>query len=73
MTLNEARFVVVSGIAVPAAGYAIKTAQDTDPGNAEAGRIERVWERQTDSGQVRDLMLEDQARRNDICWSVFAD
>jgi hypothetical protein len=56
-----------------AAAYAIKAAQDADPGNAEAGRIERKWQRQQLPGQVRDLVLEDQARRNAICWSVFAD
>ena len=56
-----------------AAAYAIKAAQDAYPGNAEAGRIEREWQRQQLPGQVRDLVLEDQARRNDICWSVFAD
>ncbi len=56
-----------------AAAYAIKAAQDAEPGNAEAGRIEREWQRQQLPDQVRDLVLEDQARRNDICWSVFAD
>lgn len=56
-----------------AAAYAIKAAQDADPGNAEASRIEREWQRQQLPAQVRDLVLEDQARRNDICWSVFAD
>jgi hypothetical protein len=56
-----------------AAAYAIKAAQDADPGNAEAGRVERAWQCQQLPGQVRDLVLEDQARRNDICWSVFAD
>lgn len=56
-----------------AAAYAIKAAQAADPGNAEAGRIERGWQHQQLPGQIRDLVLEDQARRNDICWSVFAD
>jgi len=36
-------------------------------------RIEREWQRQQLPGQARDLVLEDQARLNDICWSVFAD
>jgi hypothetical protein len=56
-----------------AAAYAIKAAQAADPGNAEAGRTEREWQRQQLPGPLRDLVLEDQARRNDICWSVFAD
>ena len=55
------------------AAYAIKAAQHADPGNAEAGWIEREWQRRQLPGQVRDLVLEDQAWRNDICWSAFAD
>lgn len=53
-----------------AAAYAIRAARDTDPGN---GRIELEWQRERLPDQVRALVLEDQARRNDICWSVFAD
>lgn len=56
-----------------AAAYAIKAAQEADPGNAEAGRMEREWQRQQLPDQVRHLVLEDQARRNDICWFVFVD
>jgi hypothetical protein len=56
-----------------ASAYAIRAAQEAGSGNAEAGRIEREWQRQQLPSQVRDLVLEDQARRNDICWSVFAD
>jgi hypothetical protein len=55
-----------------AAAYAIKAAQHADPGNAEAGRLEREWRRQQLPDPVRDLVLEDQARCNDICWSAFA-
>ena len=55
-----------------AAAYAIKAAQAADPGDAEAGRVEREWQRQKLPDQIRALVLEDQARRNDICWSVFA-
>lgn len=56
-----------------AAAYAIKAAQDADPGNTEAGRMEREWQHQQLPGQVRELVLDDQVRRNDICWAVFAD
>lgn len=56
-----------------AAAYAIRAAQVAHPDNAEAARVERQWQRQQLPGRVRDLVLEDQARRNDICWSVFAD
>lgn len=56
-----------------AAAYAIKAARDADPADPEAGRIEREWQRQQLPEEIRDLVLEDQRRRNDICWSVFAD
>jgi hypothetical protein len=56
-----------------AAAYAIKAAQAADPGSAEAGRIEREWQRRQLPEPVRELVLEDQARRKDICWSVFVD
>ena len=56
-----------------AAAYTIKAGQDADTGNAEAGGLEREWQRQQLPSGVRDLVLEDQVRRNDICWSVFAD
>ena len=56
-----------------AAAYAIKAAQASDPCHAEASRIECEWQRRQLPDEVRDLVLEDQVRRNDICWSVFAD
>lgn len=39
----------------------------------EAGRAERYWQRRQIPGSLYSLILEDQARRNDICWSVFND
>jgi hypothetical protein len=51
-----------------AAAYAIKAARAADPG---AGRTERDWQRRQLPDEVRDLVLEDQARRDDLCWSVF--
>jgi len=56
-----------------AAAYAIKAAQAAAPGVPEAGRAERDWQRGHLPGGVRDLVLDDQARRNDLCWSVFSD
>ena len=58
-----------------AAAYAIKAVQAAAPrGNEkEAGRAERDWQRRQIPGSLYDLVLEDQARRNDICWSVFND
>jgi hypothetical protein len=56
-----------------AAAYAIKAARAAQPGNPAAGRTERDWQRDRLPDQVRALVLEDQARRNAICWSVFED
>lgn len=63
----------VSEHALGAATYAIKSARAADPGNASAGRIERDWQRERLTAQIRALVLEDQARRNPICWFVFDD
>ncbi|MFJ6131322.1 putative immunity protein [Janibacter terrae] len=56
-----------------AAAYAIKAAVASAPrGMGEsARRVESAWQRDRLPEQVRELVLEDQARRNDICWSVF--
>jgi hypothetical protein len=56
-----------------AAAYAIRAVQAANPGDPGAGRAERDWQRGRLDGQIRALVLEDQARRNTICWSVFAD
>jgi hypothetical protein len=53
-----------------AAAYAIRAVRAANPGNPGAGRVERDWQRGQLGGQVRALVLEDQARRNAICWSV---
>ncbi|GAA1923719.1 putative immunity protein [Nocardioides hwasunensis] len=57
-----------------AAAYAIKAAVAAVPENVGADdvrRAERQWQLDRLPGEVRDLVLEDQARRNDICWHVF--
>lgn len=56
-----------------AAAYAIKAARAAHPGDPSAGVAERDWQRAHLPDAVRDLVLEDQARRNDICWGVFFD
>lgn len=56
-----------------AAAYAIRAARAANPNNPEAGRIERDWQRGQLVGPIRELVLEDQARRNAICWSAFSD
>jgi hypothetical protein len=52
-----------------AAAYAIKAARAAE-GEA-AGRLECRWQRDQLPDAIRDLVLDDQRLRNDICWSVF--
>lgn len=55
-----------------AAAYAIKAARAAAPGCEErAGRRECAWQRQQLPEAIRELVLDDQRLRNDICWSVF--
>lgn len=56
-----------------AAAYAIKAVRAAAPAGEElaAGRVERDWQRDQLPASVRDLVLEDQRRRDAICWSVF--
>jgi hypothetical protein len=56
-----------------AAAYAIKAVRAAAPkGGAEtAGRLECVWQREELPDAIRDLVLDDQRLRNDICWFVF--
>jgi hypothetical protein len=56
-----------------AAAYAIKAVRAAaSPGEAEAaGRRECQWQRDRLPEAIRELVLDDQRLRNDICWSVF--
>ena len=56
-----------------AAAYAIKAARAAAPeGQGErAGRLECNWQRDQLPDAIRELVLDDQRLRNDICWSVF--
>jgi hypothetical protein len=55
-----------------AAAYAIKAARAAAPGCEEsAGRLECQWQREQLPDAIRDLVLDDQRLRNDLCWSVF--
>jgi hypothetical protein len=55
-----------------AAAYAIKAARAAAPGPEEcAGRLECRWQRERLPDYIRELVLDDQRFRNDICWSVF--
>ena len=56
-----------------AAAYAIKAVRAAAPDGEEenAGRLECRWQREQLPEAIRDLVLDDQRLRNDICWSVF--
>jgi hypothetical protein len=58
-----------------AAAYAIKAARAAAPeGEGEsAGRLECRWQRDKLPEAIRELVLDDQRLRNDICWSVFRE
>jgi hypothetical protein len=56
-----------------AAAYAIKAAGAAAPPGQEAAarRAECEWQRDQLPAEIRDLVLDDQRRRNDLCWGVF--
>ncbi|WP_353951713.1 putative immunity protein [Knoellia sp. S7-12] len=56
-----------------AAAYAIKAVGEAAPAveKEQAMQRECQWQRDQLPDRIRDLVLEDQKRRNDICWSVF--
>ncbi len=55
-----------------AAAYAIKAARAAAPGREDrAGRLECRWQHEQLPDAIRELVLDDQRLRNDICWSVF--
>ena len=56
-----------------AAAYAIRAvrAAVAESERQEAGRRECLWQREQLPEAIRDLVLDDQRLRNDLCWSVF--
>jgi hypothetical protein len=56
-----------------AAAYAIKAARAAAPAEEgqSAGQLECQWQRDQLPEAIRELVLDDQRMRNDICWSVF--
>ncbi|OPG06508.1 hypothetical protein B1R27_17025 [Streptomyces sp. GKU 895] len=56
-----------------AAAYAIKAVRAAAPKTESeaAGRRECQWQRDQLPETIRELVLDDQRLRNDICWSVF--
>jgi len=56
-----------------AAAYAIKAVRAVAPGQEgeRAGRLECRWQRDQLPDVIRELVLDDQRMRNEICWSLF--
>jgi hypothetical protein len=54
-----------------AAAYAIKAVRAAARQGEDAGRFECRWQRARLPAVIRELVLDDQRLRNDICWSVF--
>jgi immunity protein 5 of polymorphic toxin system len=56
-----------------AAAYAIKAARAAAPdGEGErAGQLECRWQRAQLPGEIRELVLDDQRLRNELCWYAF--
>ncbi|MFL5643924.1 MAG: putative immunity protein [Chloroflexota bacterium] len=55
-----------------AAAYAIKAAEGAHPERHEgAGRVECRWQRIRLPEVIRELVLDDQRLRNELCWYVF--
>lgn len=56
-----------------AAAYAIKAVRACAPAGEgmAAGRRECRWQRDQLPEAIRDLVLDDQRLRNDLCWAVF--
>lgn len=56
-----------------AAAYAIRAARAAVPEDEseEAGRLECAWQRAQLPDEIRELVLDDQRLRNELCWFVF--
>ena len=56
-----------------AAAYAIRAARAAAPkGEADStGQLECLWQRDQLPSEIRELVLDDQRLRNELCWFVF--
>jgi hypothetical protein len=56
-----------------AAAYAIRAARAAaaEDERHEAGRRECQWQRDHLPDEIRDLVLDDQRLRNELCWFAF--
>ena len=54
-------------------GYAIKAARAAASADEQeqAGRLECQWQRDQLPTEIRDLVIDDQRLRNELCWFVF--
>jgi hypothetical protein len=73
---SAAQAVVVSHVPaheLGAAAYAIRTAREaaSEGEQEQAGRLECRWQRAQLPGEIRELVLDDQRLRNEVCWYVF--
>ena len=76
--LSAGQAVAVAHVAahnLGAAAYAIRAVAASMPvGEAAVGRIgERDWQRDRIPPDIRELVLDDQRHRSDICWHAFDD
>ncbi|MBI1281882.1 MAG: hypothetical protein GC179_27400 [Anaerolineaceae bacterium] len=56
-----------------AAAYAIRAARAAaaEDQRMEVGRLECEWQRKQLPDEIRELVLDDQKRRNEFCWFIF--
>jgi hypothetical protein len=56
-----------------AAAYAVRAARAAAPAGEEdlAGQLECQWQQEQLPEAIRELVLDDQRLRNDICWAAF--
>jgi hypothetical protein len=54
-----------------AAAYAIRAVRAASPEREDAGRLECQWQRAQLPDEIRELVLDDQRLRNELCWFVF--
>jgi hypothetical protein len=73
--LAAGQAVAVSHVAahdLGAAAYSLRAVMAATPAEADAvRRAELAWQRERLPDEVRELVLDDQRRRNAICWNVF--
>ncbi len=54
-----------------AAAYAVRAARAASPERDDAGPLECRWQRAQLPDQIRELVLDDQRLRNELCWFAF--